>query len=69
MFRDIFHLDTYSLGSVKWAFVVDLPEKSPFRRPFLTAAGASANQRLLVEHDPVSLNIPVWYSDSHPLLL
>ena len=49
----------YSLDFVKCAFVVDLPEKRPSQRQFLTAAASSANQRLIVQHDPDSLNVPV----------
>ena len=35
MLRDIFRFDIYSLYFVKWAFVVDLPEKYPSQLPFL----------------------------------
>ena len=62
MLRDIFRFDIYSLYFVKWAFVMDLPEKYPSQLPFLTAATPSANQRRIVQHDPESLNVPVLFS-------
>ena len=64
MLRYIFRFDIYiySLYFVKWAFVVDLPEKYPFQLPFLTSAASSANQRRIVQHHSESLNVPVLFS-------
>ena len=52
----------YILHSVKWEFVVVLPDKHPSQRPYLTAVASSAKQHLIIHHDPESLNIPVWFS-------
>ena len=38
-------MHVYNLRSVKLVFVIDLPEKTPSKRPCLTAAASYANQR------------------------